>query len=86
MVIFLVKSTNYKNDQKIAEYDKYSRNGVFFMAKIVEDILVVKFSKIVKDSDTDNSGLVGQDVQAALEQVAQELVGEAVVVEVVRAE
>jgi hypothetical protein len=56
------------------------------MAKIVEDILVVKFSKIVKDSDTDNSGLVGQDVQAALEQVAQELVGEAVVVEVVRAE
>ncbi len=55
------------------------------MAKIVEDILVVKFSKIVKDSDTDNGGLVGADVQAALEQVAQELVGEAVVVEVVRA-
>jgi hypothetical protein len=55
------------------------------MAKIVEDVLVVKFSKIVKDSDTDNGGLVGQDVQAALEQVAQELVGDAVVVEVVRA-
>ena len=55
------------------------------MAKIVEDILVVKFSKIVKDSDTDNGGLVGTDIQAALEQVAQELVGESVVVEVVRA-
>ncbi len=55
------------------------------MAKIVEDVLVVKFSKIVKDSDTDNGGLVGQDVQAALEQVAQELVGDTVVVEVVRA-
>jgi hypothetical protein len=55
------------------------------MAKIVEDVLVVKFSKIVKDSDTDNGGLVGPDVQAALEQVAQELVGDAVVVEVVRA-
>jgi hypothetical protein len=55
------------------------------MAKIVEDILVVKFSKIVKDLDTDNGGLVGADIQAALEQVAQELVGEAVVVEVVRA-
>jgi hypothetical protein len=60
-------------------------NGVYFMAKIVEDVLVVKFSKIVKDSDTDNGGLIGSDVQAALEQVAQELVGEGVVVEVVRA-
>jgi len=55
------------------------------MAKIVEDVLVIKFSKIVKDSDTDNGGLVGTDTQTALEQVAQELVGEAVVVEVVRA-
>lgn len=55
------------------------------MAKIVEDVLVVKFSKIVKDSDSDSSGLVGSDVQAALEQVAQELVGEAIVVEVVKA-
>jgi hypothetical protein len=55
------------------------------MAKILEDVLVIKFSKIVKDSDTDNGGLVGVDIQTALEQVAQELVGEAVVVEVVRA-
>ena len=55
------------------------------MAKIVEDVLVVKFSKIVKDSDTDNGGLVNADIQAALEQVAQELVGEGVVVEVVSA-
>ena len=60
-------------------------NGVYFMAKIVEDVLVVKFSKIVKDTDTDNGGLIGSDVQTALEQVAQELVGEGVVVEVVRA-
>lgn len=55
------------------------------MAKIVEDVLVVKFSKIVKDNDTDNGGLVNDDIQAALEQVAQELVGAAVVVEVVKA-
>lgn len=55
------------------------------MAKIVEDVIVVKFSKIVKDSDIDNGGLIGQDVMSALEQVAQELVGEAVVVEVVQA-
>lgn len=53
------------------------------MAKIVEDVLIVKFSKIVKDSDADNSGLISSDIQTALEQVAQELVGESVVVEVV---
>lgn len=55
------------------------------MAKIVEDVLVIKFSKIVKDSDSEVSGIAGSDVQTALEQVAQELVGDAVVVEVVRA-
>jgi len=55
------------------------------MAKIVSESIVITFSKIVKDSDTDNGGLVGADVQAALEQVAQELVGQHVVVEVVQA-
>ena len=54
------------------------------MAKIVEDVLIIKFSKIVKDSDT-GSSITGPDIQAALEQVAQELVGETVVVEVVQA-
>jgi len=55
------------------------------MAKIVEDVIVIKFSKIVKDSESDSAGIAGADVQAALEQVAQELVGDAVVVEVERA-
>lgn len=54
------------------------------MAKIIEDVLVIKFSKIVKDSE-EGTSIAGSDVQAALEQVAQELVGDAVVVEVVRA-
>ena len=54
------------------------------MAKIIEDVLVIKFSKIVKDSDT-GSSIAGPDIQQALEQVAQELVGESVVVEVVQA-
>jgi hypothetical protein len=54
------------------------------MAKIVEDVLVIKFSKIVKDSE-EGSTIAGSDVQAALEQVAQELVGDSVVVEVVSA-
>lgn len=55
------------------------------MAKIVEDVIVIKFSKIIKDSETEVSGIAGSDVQQALEQVAQELVGDSVVVEVVRA-
>jgi hypothetical protein len=55
------------------------------MAKIVEDVIIVKFSKIVKDNDTDNGGLINNDIQQALEQVAQELVGDTVVVEVVKA-
>ena len=54
------------------------------MAKMVEDVLVIKFSKIVKDSEG-GSSIAGSDIQAALEQVAQELVGDTVVVEVVRA-
>ena len=54
------------------------------MAKIIEDVLVIKFSKIVKDSE-EGSSIAGSDVQAALEQVAQELVGDAVGVEVVQA-
>jgi hypothetical protein len=56
------------------------------MAKIVEDVLVVKFSKIVKDNDKETQVLATRDIQQALEQVAQELAGDSVVVEVVSAE
>lgn len=55
------------------------------MAKIVEDVLVIKFSRIVKDSDTDPEVAVSNEHIAALEQVAQELVGGGVVIEVDRA-
>jgi hypothetical protein len=54
------------------------------MAKIVEDIVIIKFSKIVKDSESTSSNIAGDEVQAALEQVAQELVGDAIVVEVLK--
>ena len=56
------------------------------MAKIVEDVIVIKFSKIVKDNDSTKNGIANDEVQQALEQVAQELVGDAVVVEVERVE
>ena len=55
------------------------------MAKIVEDVVIIKFSKIVKDTDTEVSGIANPDIQAALEQVAQELAGDSVVVEVEKA-
>jgi len=54
------------------------------MAKIISENIVITFSKIVKDSE-EGSSVASADVQAALEQVAQELVGDTVVVEVVKA-
>jgi hypothetical protein len=53
------------------------------MAKIVEEIIIIKLSKLVKDDVV--SGIVTNDLQAALEQVAQELVGDSVIVEVEKA-
>ena len=55
------------------------------MAKIVTENVIITFSKIVKDSEPETSGIAGQDIQTALEQFAQELVGDSVVVEVVKA-
>lgn len=52
------------------------------MAKIVEDILIMKFSRIVKDNNSDPEPAITAEHAAALEQVAQELVGDAVIVEV----
>jgi hypothetical protein len=52
------------------------------MAKFIEHVLVIKFSKIAKDSESESAAIVGADIQQALEQVAQELVGNGVVVEV----
>lgn len=54
------------------------------MAKIVEDVVLVKFSRLVKDGATD-SRLVSDEITATIEQVVQELVGDSVVVEIVRA-
>ena len=53
------------------------------MAKIIENILVVKVSKLVRDTGDEN--LIPQETQQALEQVAQELLGDSVIVEVERA-
>lgn len=54
------------------------------MAKIQEEIIVIKFSQLVKD-DTDSAPRITEDVTAALTQVAEELVGPGVIVEIDRA-
>ena len=54
------------------------------MAKIVQDEVIIKFSKLVKDSEQEVLEIAGADIQAALEQVAQELVGDGVIVELDR--
>ena len=51
------------------------------MAKILEEVLVVKFSRLVKDDGTASIG-VSPEIVSAIEQVAQELAGDGVVVEV----
>ena len=53
------------------------------MAKMIEDVLVIKLSKLVKDSEVSDQ-IVTEDIHSALEQVAQELVGNGVLVEVER--
>lgn len=55
------------------------------MAKIVEDIVIIKFSRIVKDTNSGSDLAVTDDQMLALEQVAQELVGNGIVIEVERA-
>lgn len=52
------------------------------MAKIVEDVIVIKFSRIVRDDAADSGTLVNDEMRSALEGVAQELAGQSVVVEV----
>jgi hypothetical protein len=55
------------------------------MAKIIEEIVVIKFSSIVKDTDADSESTVTNDQIASIIMVAQELVGDRVVIEVERA-
>lgn len=54
------------------------------MAKIQEEIIVIKFSQLVKDG-TETAPKVTEDVTSALIQVAEELVGTGVIVEIEKA-
>jgi hypothetical protein len=54
------------------------------MAKIHEEIVVIKLSKLIKDS-TAGTEIATDDIVAALQSVAEELAGAGVVVEAERA-
>lgn len=51
------------------------------MAQIIEEVIVIKLSKLVKNDEKVDS-ISNQEIEAALEQVTQELVGSGVIVEV----
>jgi hypothetical protein len=53
------------------------------MAKIQEELIVIKLSKLHKDKNTQTPGLANEDVISGLEAVVQELVGNDVIVEIV---
>ena len=53
------------------------------MAKIQTESIVITFSRLIKDTDGEAETAMAQpDVIVALEQVAQELVGSGIIVEV----
>lgn len=52
------------------------------MAKIHEEVVVIKLSKLVKDSDAVSPGSLAAELVESLEPVVQELVGSDVIVEV----
>jgi len=51
------------------------------MAKVNTQIVVIKFSKLVRD-DAPHQNIIPDDLGNSLEQVAQELAGDGVIVEV----
>jgi hypothetical protein len=51
------------------------------MAQIIEEVIVIKLSRIIKDSDKQTAMASNQELLTTLETVAQELVGPSVVVE-----
>ena len=56
------------------------------MAKIYEEVLVIKVSKLVADKSSSNQSIIRGDIVDSIEAVVQELVGENVIVEIEKAE
>jgi 50S ribosomal subunit-associated GTPase HflX len=56
------------------------------MAKIYEEILVIKVSKLVADKEASPKTIIGNDIVESIEEVVQQLVGDSVIVETEKAE
>lgn len=54
------------------------------MAKIQEEIIVIKVSRLLRDSDSDASAIMPADSVDSLEAVIQELAGSNTLVEIAR--
>ncbi len=54
------------------------------MAKVVEDIVVLRLSRLVKNDDLDVAQVVNESLRQEIEEAVQRLVSEAVVVEAER--
>lgn len=54
------------------------------MAKIHEELVVIKLSRLHRDSEQEIPSIAGQDIVAGLEAVVQELVGGDVIVEIIK--
>lgn len=55
------------------------------MAKIHQETVVITLSKLIKEKDTTEQSLATNDICEALQSVAEQLLGEGIVVEVERA-
>lgn len=54
------------------------------MAKIQEEIIVIKLSRLCKDTDEETVQIVNNVLRSAIEDSAQQIVGDAVIVEIER--
>jgi hypothetical protein len=52
------------------------------MAKIQEEIIVIKVSKLLRDADASDAKIMSTDAVSSLEAVIQELTGAGVLVEI----
>jgi hypothetical protein len=55
------------------------------MAKLHEEVIILKVTKLIKDTDEMSEPLVGDSLLSALEDVAAELIGQGAVIETERA-
>lgn len=56
------------------------------MAKIYEEVVTIRLSKLVKNSVKEDNQLTGKEFFANLETIVQELVGESIIVEIEKEE